>query len=111
MTIIKRSSSVNKYQYTPFLWPHLTGVCPLVLEQVCDHGGVQGTRGVVEHHGLGLLHRQHAEHGVPAEGRVKLGVTGVNIGSSPGRLAPAVVAPGGEGLQGEDAGDVDKHHP
>ena len=29
----------------------------------------------------------------------------------PGRLAPAVVAPGGEGLEGEDAGDVDKDEP
>ena len=29
----------------------------------------------------------------------------------PGCLASAVVAPGGEGLEGEDAGDVDKDEP
>ena len=35
-----------------------------VLEEVGDHGRVEGAGGVVEDDGLGLLHGQHSEHGV-----------------------------------------------
>jgi hypothetical protein len=34
-------------------------------EQLGNHGRVERSRGVVEHRGLGLLHRQHPEYRVP----------------------------------------------
>ena len=56
-------------------YSQLTRICSLVCEEFSNHGSVQGTRGVVEDHGLGLLHGQHPEDGVPAgerEERLKL---------------------------------------
>ena len=46
-------------------WTRHTWVCSLILQQVYDHGSVQGTRSIVEDHSLGLLHRENPEHSVP----------------------------------------------
>ena len=76
----------------------LTRICSLVCEEFSNHGSVQRSRGVVEDHGLRLLHCQHPEHGIPAGEREVRFIILLSIYSSPGRLATTVVAPGGEGL-------------